>query len=498
MLYAIDPGVVRIVSVNLIFSLAAIVFYALTNRASLGRLLSGRSAALGLMEGLMVLGVLGGAVAANYFGSLSKTEWDLTFTRRFTLAQQSEKVAKQLEEKVTITAFFRPADNMRKRVQKVVELYQAHTDQIELTFISPERVTPAMQAKYKLSAQGPKIVVATGDSRQTKVEVPTEQNLTNALIRVAQRTQQKVYFLSGHGEPSIEDAKSDSGYKKPAQDLTDEGYAVSALSLLEQENVPKDATVLVVAGPKNKLFKAEAEAILDWLKRGGRACLLREPSTEPGLDDLLRRFGVDAGDNLIVDPSPTAVQSGYGPQAPIITRFEQHPVTEPLIRNPTALLFYWARSVSPRLGLAKTTVSTLLQTGAESWGETRYREGGTAEQDEDDLPGPVPIAVASSRNTATMSDKVSDEARLVVFGDSSFANNRFGLGVGGNSDLFVNAINWLAGEEDKITIRPKDNMSSRFNPSEMQRYAIMFVSVNLVPLLIVGVGFSVWAVRRRK
>ena len=57
---------------------------------------------------------------------------------------------------------------------------------------------------------------------------------------------------------------------------------------------------------------------------------------------------------------------------------------------------------------------------------------------------------------------------------------------------------WLAGEEARITIRPKQRGSSRIPLTEAQQYGIVFFSVNLLPLLIVGLGFSVWAIRRRK
>jgi ABC-type uncharacterized transport system involved in gliding motility auxiliary subunit len=113
------------------------------------------------------------------------------------------------------------------------------------------------------------------------------------------------------------------------------------------------------------------------------------------------------------------------------------------------------------------------------------------------MPGPVPLAVAASKKTATAGKKISDEARLVVFGDSSFGSNRF-IVIGGNKDLFLNTVSWLAGEEERIVLRPQEKRTSRLPLTEQQQYGIVFFSVNLLPLLIVGLGFSVWAVRRRK
>jgi len=125
-------------------------------------------------------------------------------------------------------------------------------------------------------------------------------------------------------------------------------------------------------------------------------------------------------------------------------------------------------------------------------GENEWLNG-----DEGDVPGPVPVAVAVTKKTVVVPDKVSDEARLVVIGDSTFASNRFKR-TGGNADLFAHALSWLSGEEGKIAIRPRRRGANHLPLNEAQQYGIVFFSVNLLPLLIVSVGFSVWALRRRK
>lgn len=497
-LYAIDPNAVGMFAANLVFATAAILFYAVTNRRGLLRKLGGRSSMLAVMEGAIVLGVLGGLVAANYFASRSTTEWDLTSNRAFTLEEQSVKLAAGLQKQVKVVAFYRPADSMRGATEQLVNLYRRHTDKIELEFISPDRATQAELAKYKMSAQSPRIVVVGEDDRQVKVAQPDEESLTNALLQIADRPQRKIYFLLGHGEAALDDETSDSGFRQAVQGLVDDGYLVERLSLIDRENVPQDATCVVVAGPKSALFPNEVESLSVYLKRGGRVGFFLDAGAEHGLDELFRPYGISVGDDLIVDPSPAARMLNMGPDAIIIQTFEQHPIMEPLIRKPRAVLFYSARSVSPRMGVARIDLATLVRSGESSWGELGYKElGGEFQLDEGDMPGPVPLAVAVSKKTATAGQKITDEARLVVFGDSSFASNRFVV-IGGNRDLFLNTVSWLAGEEERIVLRPQERRTSRLPLTEQQQYGIVFFSVNLLPLLIVGIGFSVWAVRRRK
>jgi ABC-type uncharacterized transport system involved in gliding motility auxiliary subunit len=359
--------------------------------------------------------------------------------------------------------------------------------------INPDTATPAIADKYQMNARSPRIVVATSSGRQTKIEQPAEEALTNALVRVADRPQRKIYVLTGHGEPDIADGKDDLGFEAAAGDLRDEGYEVEALSMVERESVPDDATVLVIAGAKSPLFPNELAGIEAWLERGGRALILLEPGVDPLLGGILASFGIKANDDLVVDPNAASRALGFGADAPLVRKLEPHAITDPLAGS--SLLFYWVRSLDPVIG-AKVERTTLIQTADSSWGEKSFREGGDVAQDADDLAGPCPIAMAATKRTLSAPRKINDEARLVVAGDSSFATNRFSP-MGGNGDLFVNAINWLAGEEKRIAVRPKQRGASRIPLTEAQQYGIVFFSVNLLPLVIVGVGLSVWAVRRR-
>jgi ABC-type uncharacterized transport system involved in gliding motility auxiliary subunit len=494
-LYALDPNVVGLSFANGCFGVVTLAFYAITNWKSLSRTIAGRSTAFVLLEAAILAGLMGLVAAGNYLASKSPIEWDLTRDHLFTLTDQSIKLASKLQHPVRVIAFFRPSEAQRSATKDLVELYRKHTDKITFEAISPDSAPPALVHEYGMTATSPRIVIV-GDNKQiTKIKQPTEELLTNALLKVADRPPRKVYVLTGHGEPAIEDEKSEAGWKRAEILLHDEGYEVAPLSLIDKDQVPKDTTAIILASPQKALFPNEVEALDAWMLRGGRLFVLLEPGVEAGLAKLLDDFAVEVGDNLVLEPNPAARAQGFGPDAFVVQRFEPHPITDAM--KGQAALFYWVRSVSPRLGATKVRTTTLIQTGPTSWGETKYRAGGEASRDEDDMPGPVPIAIASTMDTMTAPDRTSDQARLVVFGDASFANNRF-ASMGGNGDLFVNAVNWLVGDEEKITIRPKARGSSHLPLTDTQQFQIMFFSVNLLPLLIVGFGFSVWAVRRRK
>lgn len=495
-LYAIDPGVARLAAGNAAFGAVCVAFYAITHRKTLARAVSGRSTVLIGLELLMAAGGLLAVLALNYYAANNDHEWDLTRDGIYTLHPQSKSVAGRLERPIKIYGFFRSDASTLGVLGQAVELYRFHTDHLELIPVNPDTAPTALVKRFELTTKSARIIFedpSTG--RFTKIKRPTEEAMTNALIELVERRQRKVYFLGGHGEPSIADAAGRDGLGTAATLLGNEGLGTETLSLIGRSDVPDDASAVVVIEPKTALLPNEAEALKSWLDRGGRALILLDPGTDAGLERVFRPFGVVLGDDMVVDDNPASRALGFGLDAPVVQDYEPHPITD--VMRGQFTMFFRARSVSPRLDLANLSITTLIQTSPSSWAEGDWRTEETYSQGESDLAGPVPIALAVTKRTTSHPRMLAPEARLVVIGDHHFATNRFSA-MTGNANLFVNAMNWLVGDEDRITIRPPQKAGDRLAITAAEQNGIMFFSVNLLPLLIIGIGFSVWAVRRRR
>jgi ABC-type uncharacterized transport system involved in gliding motility auxiliary subunit len=92
-------------------------------------------------------------------------------------------------------------------------------------------------------------------------------------------------------------------------------------------------------------------------------------------------------------------------------------------------------------------------------------------------------------------DEPKPESRLVVVGDSDFATNS-DLGIGGNRDLFLNIVNWLAQQENLISVRPRDPQERRITLSGGQDRFIFWLTVLIIPGLILLGGVQTWWRRR--
>lgn len=221
---------------------------------------------------------------------------------------------------------------------------------------------------------------------------------------------------------------------------------------------------------------------------------------DPLLSYLESDWGIRVEDDLVVDMA-TAREFDF--LTPVVYSYDaSSPITKPLLDNGLRTFFTTARSVTP-LELPSASVLTvkqlLLTTGVvsgqvASWGETSNPYAtGSMEYDERDIPGPVVLGVAIVNGTT--------EGRVVVIGDADFASNNALQYVNyGNSDLFLNAANWLAKSEREINLPSPDftmrTMDQPLTPAEMVIFSI--ASVCLLPALGLVAGAVVWVVRRRR
>jgi ABC-type uncharacterized transport system involved in gliding motility auxiliary subunit len=158
-----------------------------------------------------------------------------------------------------------------------------------------------------------------------------------------------------------------------------------------------------------------------------------------------------------------------------------------------------ARSI--RRGAEGTTglqYQEIAKTGARSWGETSPLTSGKINYDEGkDLRGPITIVAVAEKSAenAPASSAGNDKTRLAVFGDSDFASNSY-FRIQGNGDFFLNAVSWLAEEEDLISVRARDPEDRRINLTQTQSMLILYLGVIFLPLVIFITGIVVY--RKRK
>lgn len=451
----------------------------------------GTSAVLGTALWIVLLGMLA------FLSTRYHTRWDFTEAQQHSLSSQTRKVLDDLEQDLHVTALYAPV--AAAPAQELLDRYRFVSERVKVDFVDPmaqpNRVAELGVAPERL--EGGLLHVELGEE-SVNVEELTEEALTNAIVKLTRQERKKVYLLIGHNERPFEgeDAEGKGGFAFAAEALRNENYEVAPLLLAAQGGVPEDADVVIAAGPTRPFHESEHRALARYLEEGGALLMLLDPRAQTDLYAQLAAWGVQVGDDVIID----RMQGLFGqPTTPFAAEYADHPITAEL-RD--AVLFHTARSVKPRPE-ADGALRWIVRTSADSWAERdfeRLTQDGQAEFDEgEDLAGPVPVAVAGNLQMADASGEGDGEApaaRLVVVGDSDFATNQL-IREFRNRDFLLNAVNWLLGDVEAIGIRPGQPRASRLQLTGEQFLQIRYLSLFVLPEVIAVLGVVAWWSRRR-
>jgi ABC-type uncharacterized transport system involved in gliding motility auxiliary subunit len=343
-------------------------------------------------------------------------------------------------------------------------------------------------------SQDQSLEIIMGD-RQEVITVINERELTGAIIRLTSGEIRSVYFLTGHGEYDP-DGTDESSYSQAKQALESKNYQVATLNLLAEGEIPEDSDLLVIAGPSVPVTEDEVALIAAYLEQGGALIVMVEPELSvdtPEVDHPLYTYleeswGVTLGNDIIVDKQGQtgleAVSFEYGAH-PITQRMESVMTIYPTARS-LALVEGGVEGVSPIELVTTAPFDT-------SWAETdldALAEGTVEPNEEEDIPGPVTIAVVA--------DNFQNGSRLVVFGDTDFASNLAYL-VQRTGAMFVNSVDWATNQETLIDLTPR-TPTQRFIFPPFPSYVnlVLLVAVFLLPGSVFVAGIAVWVMRRRR
>lgn len=474
------------VEVLLVLGVVLLAVAAVSRPEMVRTALTGRTARYGSNLGVFVVAFMGILALLNFLSDRHHRRMDLTEMGEYTLSPQTVQILSGLTEPVSITAFFIEGDPQQQELQDILTEYAYRTEKISYEFIDPD-VEPFVAQQYGITSYGT-IVFESGGRRQD-IFAADEQDITGAILKVSRDTQKVVYFLTGHGERDP-GGYEQSGYSEMRDALERDNYVVSTLNLAISSTVPADASALIVAAPRSPLLEQETEAIKAYLEDGGKSLVLQEPGAEVDLGEILRRWGVEYGDDVLIDPERALF--GMDPLSPVVDRFAFSEITKDL----PGVVISTARSVTRTVEQPEgLSVMPLVESSESSWGETNFEALSRQEAQFDageDPPGPLAMVMSVEAEGA---EGEEPNTRLVVCGDADFGANS-GLTFGGNGDLFLNAVNWLAEEEELISIRPKPPVSRAMILSPVEIRFIQYSSVIFLPAAVLVVGAVIWWRRR--
>jgi ABC-2 type transport system permease protein len=477
--------------------------------------LASRKLRFGGYATLLIVAALAVVVAVNVLVQQIPGKLDLTQNKLYSLSEETYKLLDGLTQDVAITTIGKEG-NEDPTVHEILLKYAARSRHVKLATIDPE-LNPGWTKKYDPTGQGlgaGTLVVVAGpkyrnigiydmynydtsnydptnpNSQPQITSLSVEQRVTSALLFVTAAKNTTLAVLEGHGEQSLDSLGLTSS-------ITNENYAIEQLSFLTDQAVPAGTDILLVIAPKTDLTTAEADKVRTYLAGGGRAVILVDLLTRenelPNLAELLKSYGVEVRNVVVVEGDTNKIWSAQSPAA-IVPTLEYHDILAPLRTNnyPIAML---AAQVVQTLDLHKKTlkIEPLLTSSSRSYGKFNSGNLKTLAKGSGDLPGPFNLAVAI---TDPAPDSTKQDTKLVVVGNASFLSTSISSMTPGNADFFMNSVGWLKGSTDNITIRPKSLQQLRLTMSDLVAKLFSGLVVILLPILVLGAGVVVW-VRRR-
>ena len=434
--------------------------------------------------------------------------WDITRDRAYELSTETRDVLRRLDAPVRILPFVEEPDLPAYR--DLLDEYAAASRLVSVEPVDVE-AQPALVRQYDVQDYGTSVVEYKG--RFELVRGPSEQAFTHALMRLREGRTRKIYFTTGHAERDIASTER-VGYSGIIAALRRDNFVVDTINFTEQADIPSDATLAVVAGPRADFFSGEIDALRRYRAKGGAmlflvdpfedlkryitesglALFMMDPSSVSGSGELrnltafIRGEGAELGNDVVVDTSEMGQFIGTDASVPVAASYPSHPITQGL----TSLSAYpMARSVRP-VPADGTTVSAFIETSDRTWSETDIRQLGAGrlslDQEDGDRPGPISLGVAVEAlpRSTPAGQAPARQVRLAAVGDSDFAAN-YSANIPGNAEMFLSIVRWLA-QEKGATIPSRLPQERVLTMTGWQHRLVSWVALLLLPGMAVGVA----------
>jgi hypothetical protein len=463
--------------------------------------------------------VLAVIVMVNYLGSLFNKRFYLSSQTRIELSSRTVDVLRALTNQVTVTLYYDTQEDLYPTILSLLNAYQRTSpNKISIRTVDYVRdpgEAEKIKAQYKLNSPTDKNLIifdsgggrlpkiAPGDAlakytleqvhnekerefRKKPVAFLGEMMFTSSLLALENSKPFKAYFLQGHGEPALADS-GDTGYLKFAAVLAQNYVEVQPLALLGDSAIPDDCDLLIIAGPRTMLSNPELQKIEQYLAQGGRLFLLLDFASlkhPTGLDNILRHWGVNVGNDRVEDPQQT--QSGSDVE---VYSFSQHPVVNPL--TGTGLEMVLPRPVN-RIEWQNPPAD------APKVDELAFSGPGSFLVNQQGLPPhSYPLMAAVEQSEVKGLATSHGGCRIVVVGDSFFLGNRV-IDALSNRDFAGYAVNWLLDRPILLQgIGPRPVTEFRLVMTRQQQRQVRWLLLGVLPGGVLMLGGLVW-LRRRK
>ncbi len=446
------------------------------------------------------------AIVVNLiFSSLPSTvtEIDLTNQSLYSLSDQTKRIVAALDQDVNLYIICNEGSE-NDTIQRLLERYSSLSSHIKVQSVDPT-LEPTFLDAYDLELNtlyANSVLVECGTryrlvsyddifvtdyemdyysySYTTTTSFDGENALTNAIHYVSSASLPKVYVLSGHGETELSDSVEEM--------LEQDNFEVETLSLLSLDAAPEDATAIVINAPTSDLSEDETDLLITYLQNGGNVALMTgymEADEMTQLKRVTASMGLNTDTGIIIEGDSQKHINRYAYY--LLPTIESHEVTDALIDGGYYILAPLAQPIIETED-SSAEITWLLTTSESAYTKAAGLKTETTAQEDGDAIGSFHVG-AVSESTGKL---------FWVSFDSMLDTNIDRTVSGANSNLFLNVLNWMGGQEESISIRAKSMDTQRLTVSQSASSMWSIIMIAVIPLCLVGIGIFVWVRRKRR
>ena len=414
---------------------------------------------------------------------------DWTHNNRNSLSPASVELMLALKEPPVFTVYAPETGPARQLITDVVSQYQMVLPGIEVKYIYPE-LEPDLMRELNLNSNNALQVSLSGKSEF--IRQLSEQEITNAIQRLARSSDRWLVFLTGHGERNPEGV-ANHDYGEWGNQLTKKGIRFRRMKLTETPVFPDNVAAVVIASPQVNYLPGEIETIKNYLAAGGNLLWFTEPEANSNLLTLADYLGLEFITGTVHDQF-TLAQRINDPRFIIVSSYPKLSTNDTFQK---ASLFPYAQAIK----IANSEpwqAMPVLSSSSQSWiGLTGAPLKVPANKQSFDIGVALVRDVALPAEAAKPAGAaVTNKQRILVIGDGDFLSNQY-QGNAGNLDLGLRFLNWVLHDDRFISIPARTTRDIKLEFSENSKIIIGLGFLLLIPLILAGSGLRIWLVRSK-
>jgi gliding-associated putative ABC transporter substrate-binding component GldG len=466
--------------------------------------------------------VLLNLVSRNWFIRL-----DLTDNKMYSLSESSKNVLKQIDDLLTMKVYFSddlPGEygNNRRYLQDILEEYAAFSDgNLRFEFYKPGADDKLEQEAQKAGVQPVQLQVVENDKMEVKrvlMGLTIQYEDQKEVIPLIQSTTGLEYEITTKIKKLVDANKKIIAIVNTGEDpeiqnqnismLLRQRYQVRNINLAQ--SIPDNIDVILINGVKDSLSTDAKENLTAFINRGGNIFIAqgriytdlqtqRATPIQSDIFDLLYSSGLNIQENLVLDRncSRVSVQQNMGfirmnvpmeyPFLPIVRNFNKDEI---IVKGLEQLSVFFPSEIDLDSVPNNVNVTPLFSTSNRSSTMT-----GSYNLNPDPKSNPALRALNGPGKILAAKAEISNietglNSQIILISDSRFLLDDGGGRIPENHIFLMNAIDYLAGDQDLIALRSREITNRPLEDiSDDAKKTWKWINITLPSILIIGFGF---------